>query len=148
MAGLGIQNAINNVANTSTEMTTLHELFMDRYNEYYQKQNILKSKAIDLKEQPNIDPVGNSVADVSLAQSKTPKVKTIGDRLNQRQKIADQKRNIDCLIGEVDTHLQRLYNADQKAQQAMAAKLKEKGTARARRPQPTSDPVERGMNFD
>lgn len=146
MAGLGIQNAINNAVNTTTEMTTLHELFMDRYNEFYQKQGILKQTATELKGRN--DPVGNMVADEALKGTTTPKVKSIGDRLNQKQKIANQTAGIDQWQGQVNTQLDRLNDAEVKAQQAMAAKLKEKGTARARRPQPTADPVERGMNFD
>lgn len=146
MAGLGIQDAINKVANTTTEMTTLHELFMDRYNEFYEKQNVLKQTATELKGRN--DPVGNLIADEALKGTTTPKVKSIGDRLNQKQKIADQKSTIGTWQKQVNTQLDRLNNAEMNAQQAMAAKLKEKGTARAKRPQPTADPVERGMNFD
>lgn len=35
MPGLNIQNSINNAINQGTQSITLHELFMDRYNEYY-----------------------------------------------------------------------------------------------------------------
>lgn len=35
MPGLNIQNSINNAISQGTQSITLHELFMDRYNDYY-----------------------------------------------------------------------------------------------------------------
>ena len=139
MAGLGIQQSMNNLIETGTNSVTAHELFMSRFKEFYDEQNTYNQKvAQHNKENPD---------EPQLQQVQAPRVRSIKDRLNASANIQERT--------EVMKKANQLFNkmdadaAKQRAEEARKQKLKEKAQARAKRPKPsTPDEVMKGvLNF-
>lgn len=134
MAGLGIQQSMNNILETGTNSISAHELFMSRFNEYYNAEAEVNNK------------IYNRAQDITgdVWQHKTPRVKSIKDRLNASTFYMNETKELQGIskgLDELDAIL-----AKKKAEAARKKKLKEKAEARAKRPQPsTPDEVMKGV---
>lgn len=134
MAGLGIQQSMNNILETGTNSISAHELFMSRFNEYYKAEAEVNNK------------IYNRAQDITgdVWQHKTPRVKSIKDRLNASTFYTNETKELQGIskgLDELDAIL-----AKKKAEAARKKKLKEKAEAHAKRPKPsTPDEVMKGV---
>lgn len=94
MAGLGIQQSLNNTIETGNNSLLAHELFMSRYKEHYDKIN-------------NYNQISRNYYGADAPQESVKKIKSIKDRMNATTNIARQDADIDKKQSEI------LFNAKQ-----------------------------------
>ena len=94
MAGLGIQQSLNNTIETGINSLAAHELFLSRYKEHYDKINTYNNVA---KEYYGAD----------APQESVKKIKSLKDRFNATTNIARQDADIDKKQSEL------VFNAKQ-----------------------------------
>ena len=94
MAGLGIQQSMNNTIETGINSLAAHELFMSRYKEHYDKINTYNQ-------------ISRNYYGADAPQESVKKIKSLKDRFNATTDIARQDADIDKKQSEI------LFNAKQ-----------------------------------
>ena len=105
MAGLGIQQSLNNTIETGINSLTAHELFMSRYKEHYDKINTYNNVAKEYYGNRYDKKTDTFVPNYKPEEVK--KIKSLKDRFNAATNIAKQDADIDKKQSEI------VFNAKQ-----------------------------------